>query len=133
MRYAGLAALVVFSAVPAAVAQGNESTAIIQTSTMAFRVTGAAAGNFSTANQAAFSNQLRSLLSSFNFMSIAVSNYTVRERESPPSDTQELSTSAALPPRFSSLSVHDICGIYKLASQSFFPYDKTLILIHSWV
>lgn len=58
-------------------AQSEESAAIIQTTIMAFRVTGGAASNFSTATQTKFSDSLRGLLQSFNFMSIAVSDYSV--------------------------------------------------------
>lgn len=59
-------------------AQSDEdSAAIIQTTIMSFRLTGSAAGNFSTSTQTKFSDQLRALLQSFNFMSIAVSDFTV--------------------------------------------------------
>ena len=74
----GLAALVlVMSAVPAAVGQSSQEdpNSIYQTTTMAFRVTGGAANDFSSSTQQAFANQLRALLP--NVMSVAVSDFTV--------------------------------------------------------
>lgn len=62
-----------------ALAQSDESAAIIQTTLMAFDVTGSAAGNFSKQTQQAFSDNLRSLLSSYNFMSLAVSDFKVTQ------------------------------------------------------
>lgn len=58
-------------------AQNDEAAAIIQTSIMQFRVTGQAAQNFSQNAQTDFSNNLRTLLGPFNFMSVAVSDYQV--------------------------------------------------------
>lgn len=73
------ALLLLCAAIGGSHAQSEEAGAsIIQTTLMGFRVTGDAASNFTTATQTKFSDQLRSLLQPFNFMSIAVQDYTVR-------------------------------------------------------
>ena len=59
-------------------AQSEAGASIVQTTVMAFRLTGSVASNFSTSQQTQFSDQLRALLQSFNFMSVAVSDYSVR-------------------------------------------------------
>ena len=43
-----------------------------------FQLTGSLVSNFSESQQKAFSNQLRALLTQFDFMSIAVNGFTVR-------------------------------------------------------
>ena len=58
-------------------AQSEETASIIQTTLMNFRITGQAASNFTTSTQTAFSDDLRSLLSSYNFMSLSVSDFKV--------------------------------------------------------
>lgn len=75
---AAFAAVFLLSLSASVVAQSEESAAIIQTTLMDFRVTGSAASNFSTSSQQAFSDNLRSLLSSFNFMSLSVSDFKAR-------------------------------------------------------
>ena len=73
---AAVAFLLVLSASGAS-GQSEATASIIQTTLMEFRVTGQAASNFSTSTQTAFSDDLRSILSTYNFMSLAVSDYKV--------------------------------------------------------
>ena len=74
----GLAALLLLlCSASTGLAQSETGASIIQTTEMAFRLTGSVASNFSTSQQTQFSDQLRALLQSFNFMSVAVSDYSV--------------------------------------------------------
>ena len=69
--------LLLLASASCGLAQLDENAAIIQTTLLDFRVTGQAASNFTTSTQTAFSDDLRSLLSSYNFMSLSVSDYKV--------------------------------------------------------
>lgn len=75
---AGFVALALLSCLGSCQAQGDESAAIIQTTLMNFRLSGTVASNFSQTMQTKFSDQLRARLQQFAFMSIAVSDFTVR-------------------------------------------------------